>query len=146
MNVSIIVPCYNEEKSIGELVEAIDRSLKPRSIQYEIIFVDDGSVDGTFEACRQARNKNGTAIKVYRFTRNYGKSAALSFGIEKAAGEAVITMDADLQDDPAAIPDMLKLLQEGWDVVSGWKRSGAIRSPRPCRRNFIMVLQVFFPD
>jgi glycosyltransferase involved in cell wall biosynthesis len=96
--------------------------LDPAGDPYEIIFIDDGSVDNSFKVLCGLRTQYGEHIRIYRFTRNYGKSAALSIGIKEATGDIIITMDADLQDDPVAIPDMIKMLDEGWDVVSGWKK------------------------
>ncbi len=90
--------------------------------EYEVLFVDDGSTDGSFGVLQQLRNQFGSIIRIYRLGHNCGKSAALSLGIKEATGEIIITMDADLQDDPVAIPEMLKKIEEGWDVVNGWKK------------------------
>ena len=90
--------------------------------EYEVLFVDDGSTDGSFGVLQQLRNQFGNIIRIYRLSNNCGKSAALSLGIKEASGEIIITMDADLQDDPVAIPEMLKKIDEGWDVVNGWKK------------------------
>ena len=122
MKLSIVIPVFNESESLPHLMKAISDALKPPDIKYEIVFVDDGSTDGSFDVIRKLREQYPGTIRATRFTRNHGKSAALSVGIEKAAGDIIVTMDADLQDDPAAIPDMLKLLDQGWDVVSGWKK------------------------
>jgi glycosyltransferase involved in cell wall biosynthesis len=122
MKISIVVPLFNEKESLPHLVKAITDVLEGGDNSFEIVFVDDGSTDGSFEVCRQLHEQNPSAVKTYRFSRNYGKSAALSVGIEMAEGDIIITMDADLQDDPAAIPDMIAKLDEGWDVVSGWKK------------------------
>jgi glycosyltransferase involved in cell wall biosynthesis len=96
--------------------------MSDNNLSYEMLLVDDGSTDGSFKTLKRLRDTYGEKMRVFRFTRNYGKSAALSTGIREAAGEIIITMDADLQDDPVAIPDMLKKLDEGWDLVSGWKK------------------------
>ncbi|GBU21585.1 glycosyl transferase family 2 [Fibrobacteres bacterium R8-0-B4] len=123
IDVSIVVPVYNEEESLSELMNGISSTLDKMVKTYEVIFVDDGSSDKSFETIRNLHVAyGGDKIKAIRFSRNCGKSAALSAGIEYASGAAIITMDADLQDDPAAIPEMLAKLEEGWDVVSGWKK------------------------
>jgi len=120
--VSIVVPLHDEEESLPLLVKSIDDVFKSGSDQYDIVFVDDGSTDGSFEVLKNIHAEYGSRISVIRFTRNYGKSAALSVGIKEAKGDIIVTMDADLQDDPTAIPDMLAKLDEGWDLVSGWKK------------------------
>lgn len=122
MKLSIVVPLLNERESLPHLTKAIADVLIKENIAYEIIFVDDGSTDGSFEVIRDLKTKDPERIKGYRFCRNYGKSAALSVGIAQAQGDVIVTMDADLQDDPVAIPEMLKQLDEGYDVVSGWKK------------------------
>jgi glycosyltransferase involved in cell wall biosynthesis len=122
MELSIVVPLLNEKENLTPLVEAIGAVLDGRSLSYEVIFVDDGSTDASFETLRELHLKQPSRVRVFRFNRNYGKSAALSVGIGKAQGDVIITMDADLQDDPIAIPDMLKMIDEGWDLVSGWKK------------------------
>ncbi|HLX12457.1 MAG TPA: glycosyltransferase [Bacteroidota bacterium] len=118
--ISIIVPLYNEEQSLKELYEQI-RSALHRSGNYEIIFVDDGSTDGSARVLHDLRHRD-KRVKIIRFRRNFGKSAALSVGFQNARGEYVITMDADLQDDPAEIPSLINELKKGYDLVSGWKR------------------------
>lgn len=120
--ISIVVPLHNEEDSLSLLVRAIDDVFRACEDRYEIIFVDDGSTDQSFEILKKIKQEYGEHIHVVRFTRNYGKSAALSVGIKEAQGEVIITMDADLQDDPSAIPAMVSKLDEGWDLVSGWKK------------------------
>ncbi len=122
-DVSIVIPVYNEEESLPELMKGISAALDKMGKTYEAVFVDDGSSDKSFEAIKNLHETYGPGrVKAIRFSRNCGKSAALSAGIEYATGDAVVTMDADLQDDPAAIPEMLAKLDEGWDVVSGWKK------------------------
>jgi len=120
--VSIVIPLYNESESLPHLMKAIAGVLDKQDLAYEVLFVDDGSLDSSFTVLRQLHDEYPDKVRVCRFSRNYGKSAALSAGIERATGDVIITMDADLQDDPVAIPDMLKKLDEGWDVVSGWKK------------------------
>ena len=118
MDLSIIIPLYNEAQSLPELKAWIERSLQ--GFTYEIIFVDDGSIDGSWEVIR---GLSGPGVRGIRFRRNYGKSAALFEGFAAAQGEIVVTMDADLQDSPEEIPEMVRMIrEEGYDLVSGWKR------------------------
>jgi glycosyltransferase involved in cell wall biosynthesis len=119
--VSIVVPLYNEEDSLRELAERIAGTMKGMGKKYEIIFVDDGSTDRSFEVLREIRRSNPNVVAL-RFRRNFGKSAALAVGFKEAAGEYVITMDADLQDDPAEIPTLLDAMGDSFDLVSGWKQ------------------------
>lgn len=119
---SVIIPLLNEEESLPELTDQIVKSISGMEINnYEIIFVDDGSTDSSFEVIKDLRQKNNR-IHCIKFRRNYGKSAALAVGFQRAKGKYVITMDADLQDDPAEIPNLIKKLQQGYDLVSGWKK------------------------
>jgi glycosyltransferase involved in cell wall biosynthesis len=122
MDISIIVPLFNEADSLEPLMKAISSVMDGTGSSWEVVFVDDGSSDASFDVCSKLFREHAGRIQVCRFSRNYGKSAALSVGIGKAKGNIIITMDADLQDDPTAIPGMVKLLNEGWDVVSGWKK------------------------
>jgi glycosyltransferase involved in cell wall biosynthesis len=122
MLLSIVIPLLNEAESLPELYDGISKVLASAGHSFEVIFVDDGSTDDSFGVLKSIHAKNPKSVKVFRFSRNYGKAAALSVGFEKARGDIIITMDADLQDDPAAIPDMLAKLDEGYDVVSGWKK------------------------
>ena len=119
--VSVVVPLLNEEESLNPLYQEIVKSVKTLPIDYEIIFCDDGSTDGSLKLIRQLHNKD-KKVRYISFKKNYGKSAALNAGFKAATGDAVITMDADLQDDPAEIPNLLAKLDEGFDLVSGWKR------------------------
>lgn len=120
MKLSIVIPVYNEVESIErlylEIVQSIDTS------EYEIIFIDDGSTDGSSEKIVELIQKN-QKLKLIQFYRNYGKSAALSEGFKQADGEYVVTMDADLQDDPSEIKNLIIKLEEGYDLVSGWKKN-----------------------
>lgn len=119
--VSIVVPLYNEEESLRPLTDAIKKSMSRLNSGHEIVFVDDGSTDKSLNIIRDlARQDN--RIKYISFKKNYGKSAALQAGFKKTTGDVVITMDADLQDDPDEIPNLLKKLGEGYDLVSGWKK------------------------
>ncbi len=120
LNLSIIVPVHNEAASIPELAGEIRTVLQPLRSSYEIIFIDDGSKDATIDAIRQARQKDSN-IKWIRLRTRFGKAAALSAGFKAAIGDIVITMDGDLQDDPAEISNMIEKINEGFDVVSGWK-------------------------
>ncbi len=119
--VSVVVPLYNEEESLPELFGAIQKVSGEMKAPFEVIFVDDGSTDGSFKVLQEIHRKAAN-VKVFRFRRNFGKSAALSKGFAEASGEIVVTMDADLQDDPAEIPGLVKALDDSYDLISGWKR------------------------
>ena len=122
IDISVVVPLYNEAESLPELVAWIDRVARANSLSYEVIMVDDGSDDESWSVVERLKSDYPT-IRAIRFMRNYGKSAALYCGFEKAQGEVVFTMDADLQDSPDEIPEMRRMiLEDGYDVVSGWKR------------------------
>ena len=122
LNISVVVPLYNEEESLKELVAWIDRVASANKLTYEVIMVDDGSSDGSWSEVEQLKVKY-PAVKGIRFARNYGKSAALYCGFAEAEGEVVITMDADLQDSPDEIPELYRMIiEEGYDLVSGWKK------------------------
>lgn len=122
MDLSIVVPLYNEAESLPELCDWIHRVLAPQKLSYELILVDDGSNDGSWEQIVSLQ-QSYSQIRGIRFRRNYGKSAALHTGFRKANGKVVFTMDADLQDSPEEIPEMRRMiLDEGYDVVSGWKK------------------------
>lgn len=119
-DISVVVPLFNEEESLTELTEAIHSSLSD-SYSFEIIFVDDGSTDNSWEVVN-ALAERYDFVSGISFRNNQGKSAALQAGFEKASGEFVVTMDADLQDDPGEVPSMIARLKEGNDLVSGWKK------------------------
>ena len=122
LDISVVVPLYNEQESLSELTSWIDRVAIENNLSYEIIMVDDGSTDDSWDMVEQLKEQF-PAIKGIRFARNYGKSAALYCGFEAAEGEVVFTMDADLQDSPDEIPEMRRMiLEEGYDLVSGWKK------------------------
>ena len=121
-DLSIIVPLYNEAESLPELCAWTDRVMREHGLSYEMILVDDGSADGSWETVQRLAAEN-PCLHGICFRRNYGKSAALYCGFAKAQGEVVVTMDADLQDSPEEIPEMLRMIrEEGWDIVSGWKQ------------------------
>ena len=122
LNISVVVPLYNEEESLRELMAWIDRVTTASKLSYEVIMIDDGSSDGSWAEVEQLKEKY-PAVKGIRFARNYGKSAALYCGFAEAEGEVVITMDADLQDSPDEIPELYRMImEEGYDLVSGWKK------------------------
>ncbi len=122
MWLSVVIPLFNEAESLPELVAKVDQvcqSVAPDA--YEIVAVDDGSTDGSFAVLQQLLEQY-PRLRVVRFRRNYGKSAALAVGFDRARGDVIVTMDADLQDDPEEIPRLLAKLEEGYDLVSGWKK------------------------
>ncbi len=122
IDLSIIVPLFNEKESLPELASWIDRVMSEKGYSYELIMVDDGSTDGSWDSIEEL-SKNNPYIKGICFRRNYGKSAALFCGFERAQGEIVATMDADLQDSPEELPEMMRMIkEEGYDLVSGWKQ------------------------
>ena len=121
MDLSIVIALYNEEESLRELVEWIDRTITPLGIKYEVVMVDDGSSDSSWKIVEELAIKY--PLRGISFRRNYGKSAALFCGSDAAEGEIVVTMDADLQDNPEEIPEMIRMIKEdGLDLVSGWKK------------------------
>ena len=123
MNISVIVPLYNEEESLPELYAWIDRVMKSKGFSYEVIFVNDGSTDRSWDVIRELSDKSEN-VKGIKFRRNYGKSPALYCGFAAAQGDVVITMDADLQDSPDEIPELYRMIMEdGYDLVSGYKQN-----------------------
>lgn len=122
MQLSIVIPFLNEEESLPELVAWIERVVNEHNFSYEIIMVDDGSTDNSWEVVKNLRANNSN-IKAISFQRNYGKSAALNEAFKAATGSYIITMDADLQDSPDEIPELYKMITEGgYDIISGWKK------------------------
>ena len=122
MQLSIVIPLYNEAESLPELHDWIARVMEAQQFSYEILFIDDGSKDTSWDVITDLQQQN-KAVKGLRFQRNYGKSAALQVGFEAANGAVVITMDADLQDSPDEIPELYRMIsQDDLDVVSGWKK------------------------
>jgi glycosyltransferase involved in cell wall biosynthesis len=118
--VSVVVPVHDEERSVALLYDELTSALEPLGVPWETIFVDDGSTDGTFAALTRLHNA-AENVRVVRLRRNFGKAAALVAGFDQARGDIVVTIDGDLQDDPAEIPRLLAKLDEGFDLVSGWK-------------------------
>lgn len=122
MDISVIVPLFNEAESLPELYAWIQRVMNENKFTYEVIFVNDGSTDNSWKVIQDLKTKSEN-VRAIRFRRNYGKSPALFCGFERAEGEVVITMDADLQDSPDEIPELYRMvMEEGYDLVSGWKQ------------------------
>lgn len=122
MDISVVVPLYNEDESLPELTQWIDRVMQANGYSYEVLLIDDGSKDKSWSVIESLSAANSN-LKGVKFQRNYGKSAALYIGFERAQGDVVITMDADLQDSPDEIPDLYRMIkEEGYDIVSGWKQ------------------------
>ena len=118
--ITVVIPIYNEERSVALLYEELQAALDPLDDVWEAVYVDDGSTDGSFGALTRLHARAGN-VRVVRLRRNFGKAAALAAGFAQAHGDVVVTMDGDLQDDPAEIPRLLAKLQEGFDLVTGWK-------------------------
>jgi glycosyltransferase involved in cell wall biosynthesis len=122
MDISVVIPLYNEEESLNELHNWIQRIMQENGYSYEIIFVDDGSNDRSWEIIKEL-SMESDRVKAIKFRRNYGKSPALHCAFQKAQGNVIITMDADLQDSPDEIPELYRMIvEEGYDLVSGWKK------------------------
>ncbi|MBQ0732803.1 glycosyltransferase family 2 protein [Aquimarina celericrescens] len=122
MNISVVIPLLNEQESLNELYNWIAKVMQSNSFSYEILFIDDGSTDGSWDTIMQLSEKD-TNVKGIRFLKNFGKSQALHAGFKEAKGDVVITMDADLQDSPEEIPELYDLInQEDYDLISGWKK------------------------
>lgn len=123
MDISVVVPLYNEEESLPELFAWIERVMNANGFSYEVIFVNDGSTDRSWQVIEQLQAQAPDKIRGIKFRRNYGKSPALFCGFEQAQGDVVITMDADLQDSPDEIPELYRMItEEHYDLVSGWKK------------------------
>lgn len=122
MDISVVIPLYNEAESLPELYAWIERVMKEHNFSYEIIFIDDGSTDHSWKVIEELKKKS-SLVRAIKFRRNYGKSPGLNCGFQRAQGDVVITMDADLQDSPDEIPELYRMIkEEGYDVVSGWKK------------------------
>ncbi len=129
MDISVIVPLFNEEESLAELYDWIARVMHTNGLSYEVIFVNDGSTDGSWQVI-ETLQKAHPEVKGIKFRRNYGKSPALYCGFERAEGDVVITMDADLQDSPDEIPELRRMIvEDGYDLVSGWKMNRSQGDP-----------------
>jgi len=122
VKLSLIVPVYNEEENLPILFEAIRQALQPLPHDWEVVFVDDGSQDGSLAALRILAEKDAAHVRVVILRRNFGQTAAIAAGIDHAVGEIIVLLDADMQNDPADIPMILAKLDEGYDVVSGWRK------------------------
>jgi glycosyltransferase involved in cell wall biosynthesis len=120
IEISVVVPVYNEQENLATLIQELHRALRPLGRSYELILVDDGSRDGSFELLERAAAADA-ALSVIRFRRNFGQTAAIQAGLDAARGKCVVTMDADLQNDPADIPVLLNKLEQGCDMVAGWR-------------------------
>jgi dolichol-phosphate mannosyltransferase len=118
--ISVVIPVYNEDRSVALLYEELQAALDPLGDEWEAVYVDDGSSDDSFGALTRLHSRTGN-VRVVRLRRNFGKAAALAAGFAQAQGDIVVTMDGDLQDDPAEIPRLLAKLEEGFDLVTGWK-------------------------
>lgn len=121
-DLSLIIPVYNEAKNLPILYDSIHQTLKANKSIWEVIFVDDGSMDDSFDALKTLVEKDPEHVRVVAFRRNFGQTAAITAGIDHAQGEIIVLMDADLQNDPADIPMLLAKLDEGYDLVSGWRK------------------------
>ena len=122
MDLSIVIPLFNEEESLPELSAWIERVMKENNFSYEVIMIDDGSTDSSWKVIEQLRSGNSN-IKGVKFQRNYGKSAALNEGFKSSQGDVIITMDADMQDSPDEVPELRRMIiEDGFDIVSGWKK------------------------
>jgi glycosyltransferase involved in cell wall biosynthesis len=121
LDLSIVVPVYNEEENIRELVDSITSAMNGYCERYEVLLIDDGSTDQSFEIMKDLA-KRDPHLRLIRFGINYGQTAALSAGFHQARGEIIVTMDADLQNDPADIPKLVEKVEEGFDVASGWRK------------------------
>ena len=122
MNLSLIIPVYNEEENLPLLYQAVLQALTPLKNTWEVIFVDDGSQDGSFDVLRSLVETDPEHVRVLSFRRNFGQTAAIAAGLDHACGEIIILLDADMQNDPADIPVLLAKLDEGYDLVSGWRK------------------------
>ena len=123
MDISVVIPLYNEAESLPELFSWIERVMKEHNFSYEVIFINDGSTDNSWEVIEALKSKNPEVVHAVKFRRNYGKSPGLNCGFQRAKGDVVITMDADLQDSPDEIPELYRMITEdGYDLVSGWKK------------------------
>lgn len=136
IDISIVIPIYNERESIANLYDNLSLALSEMGLKYEVLLIDDGSIDGTFDELLKIHNKD-KLFKIIRFRRNFGQTSAMSAGFNYAEGEIVVTMDADLQNDPGDIPFLLDKLNEGYDIVSGWRKN---RKDKAVTRRFPSIV------
>jgi len=136
IGLSIVIPIYNERESIKKLYEKLDKTLSGMNLKYEVMLIDDGSTDGTFNELLKIHRKN-RLYKIIRFRKNFGQTPAISAGFNYAEGEVVITLDADLQNDPGDIPVLISKLNEGYDIVSGWRKN---RKDKAVTRRFPSII------
>ncbi|MCJ7727874.1 MAG: glycosyltransferase family 2 protein, partial [Actinobacteria bacterium] len=136
IDLSIIIPIYNERESIGKLYDNLNGALSGMNLKYEVLLIDDGSIDGTFDELLKLHRKN-KLFKIIRFRKNFGQTSAISAGFSYAEGEVVVTLDADLQNDPRDIPVLLEKLNEGYDIVSGWRKN---RKDKAVTRRFPSIV------
>jgi glycosyltransferase involved in cell wall biosynthesis len=122
MNLSLIIPVYNEEENLPLLYDSIDKAMVPLKDAWEVIFIDDGSRDNSFGVLKSLVEKDPEHVRVLSFRRNFGQTAAISAGLDHACGDIIVLLDADMQNDPADIPMLLAKLDEGYDLVSGWRK------------------------
>lgn len=122
MDLSLVVPVYNEKENLPLLMDAINAALNPLKKTWEVILVDDGSKDGSLEVLESLVKQDPKHVRVVVFRRNFGQTAAIAAGIDHSEGDVIILLDADLQNDPADIPMLLAKLEEGYDLVSGWRK------------------------
>ena len=142
-SISIVVPVMNEENNLRELSEKLTEVLVERHDRYEIIFIDDGSTDSSFEILQEIQNHNKN-VKVIRFRRNFGKAAAYSAGFRHASGDVVVTMDADLQDDPEEIGLFVEKIEQGFDMVVGWRFNRQDTFGKRLSSRFFNIVVAFF--
>ncbi|MCJ7472216.1 MAG: glycosyltransferase family 2 protein [Actinobacteria bacterium] len=136
MDLSVVIPVYNERESVKHLYSNLNQALSKLRLKYEVILIDDGSTDGTYDELVKIHKANN-AYKIIRFRRNFGQTSAMSAGFDHSNGDIIITLDADLQNDPGDIPAILDKLDEGYDIVSGWRRD---RRDRAVTRRFPSIV------
>ncbi len=119
---SLVIPVYNERENLSILFDAVHRTIDPLQLDWELIFVDDGSTDGSLSVLKELAEKDPSHVQIVVFRRNFGQTAAIAAGLDHSGGEVIVLLDADMQNDPADIPMLLEKLNEGYDVVSGWRK------------------------
>ena len=136
IDLSIVIPVYNEEESVSQLYNKLNETLPGLKLSYEVILIDDGSTDGSYSELQKIHKKN-SSYKIIRFRRNFGQTSAMSAGFHYSSGDVIITLDGDLQNDPKDIPAILKKLDEGYDIVSGWRKD---RKDKAVSRRFPSIV------